>query len=628
MTEDPDPLEFYWHFGDQTAVRTPSRTFITKYLHPDRYNVTVSMSSSLGSVISDVYTVVIQRAVHLNRLLYTRSVLMNTSVPFSCRINAGTNITYLWDFGDGTRRVGRDTEHHVFNSTGEFVIEVTISNLVSSASLKGHVFVVLEPCQPPPVKNMGPSKIQVWRYQSVSIGVTYEGQIQCNISKGVHYSWTLYGQTGLQLTTTGIKTNQQHLELPEYLLHYGTYRAVAKVQVVGSIVYSTYSVLLEVMSSSPVSIISGGTNVFINRHNSNSNIIVDGRRSYDPDFPDNIMSYRWKCRLVNMAKTSCFSKHVPASSALLIFPASALNANCNLFKLTLTVQSGNRSSSSEMFITMRSKPTSLDISLPSKLEEDTRFFQQPATSASPSILNQTETSRGNEIKIPLDSVVSWPRWGHSVENQNTSFLDLLSEIDSASDYEDFYSGIEEADSGVSLGRPTGPHHLDEMISHSREYEGDNLVGPVILGHVVSEKTLLDLHRELIQPALFESFTSTGISSSVITFKPMMLKPKSLYMLEVSASSEEVLQGKTQLFFSTHPAPEGMVCHVQPSSGFEVHTHFSIFCTSGKEDLMYEYSFSVGNATKKLLYRGRDYQHYFYLPSGDPHDDYKGSFKIF
>lgn len=47
-------------------------------------------------------------------------------------------------------------------------------------------------------------------------------------------------------------------------------------------------------------------------------------------------------------------------------------------------------------------------------------------------------------------------------------------------------------------------------------------------------------------------------------------------------SEQVLQGKTQLFFSTNPAPEGMVCHVQPSSGFEVHTHFSIFCTSGKE----------------------------------------------
>ncbi|XP_046733307.1 polycystic kidney disease 1 like 1, partial [Silurus meridionalis] len=719
MSEEPDPHEFYWHFGDQTAVSTPSGTFIKKYLHPDRYNITVS--SSLGSVESDIYNVVIQRAVHLNRLLYTRSVLLNTSVPFSCRINAGTDVTYLWDFGDGTRRVGQDTEHHVFNSTGEFIVEVTVSNLVSSASLRGYVFVVTEPCQPPPVKNMGPSKIQVWRYQPVCLGVTFEEQIQCNISKGLHYSWSLYGPTGLQLLTTGIKTNQQHLELPEYLLYYGTYRAVAKVQIVGTIVYSTYSVLIEVMPSRLVSIINGGTNVFINRHNSNTNITLDGRRSYDPDFPDNIMSYRWKCRPVNTAKTSCFSKEISTSSALLTFPSSTLNPNCDLFKFTLNVQSGDRSSSSEMFITMKSKPTSivhvsciecrenainwnegfsikatcescpinvtyfwklylvnasskstqdvpfcgsLDISSPSKLEADTLSIQQLATSVSPSILNPKSFS-GNEFKITQGSVVSLHKWGRSVEHQNPSLMDLLSETDSASvemgsgvvnemdfalfhlpvttkdknpskkesgaeypdehgylDYEDFYSGVEEADSGVSVGRPTGPHNSDNVISHSSEYEGDNLVGPGNVGHVVSEKTLLDLYKELIQPAFFESFTSTGISSSLVTFKPMMLKPKSLYMLEVSANSKQVLQGKTQLFFSTHPAPEGMVCHVQPSSGYEVHTYFGIFCTSGKEDLLYEYSFRVGNSRKKLLYKGRDYQHYFYLPSGDPYDDFK------
>lgn len=45
-----------------------------------------------------------------------------------------------------------------------------------------------------------------------------------------------------------------------------------------------------------------------------------------------------------------------------------------------------------------------------------------------------------------------------------------------------------------------------------------------------------------------------------------------------------------------------------------------------QDLLYEYNFSVGNSPTKLLYKGRDYQHYFYLPSGDPYDDYKGSFK--
>lgn len=45
--------------------------------------------------------------------------------------------------------------------TGEFRVEVTASNLVSSASLSSHIFVVDQPCQPPPVKNMGPLKLQV-----------------------------------------------------------------------------------------------------------------------------------------------------------------------------------------------------------------------------------------------------------------------------------------------------------------------------------------------------------------------------------------------------------------------------------------------------------------------------------
>lgn len=48
-----------------------------------------------------------------------------------------------------------------FCRMGEFRVEVTVSNLVSSASLSSHIFVVDQPCQPPPVKNMCPLKLQV-----------------------------------------------------------------------------------------------------------------------------------------------------------------------------------------------------------------------------------------------------------------------------------------------------------------------------------------------------------------------------------------------------------------------------------------------------------------------------------
>lgn len=57
-----------------------------------------------------------------------------------------------------------------------------------------------------------------------------------------------------------------------------------QVQVVDSVVYSNYSVGLEVVPSPPVASIRGGTNVFTSR---DTVVSLDGQKSYDPDFPTN-----------------------------------------------------------------------------------------------------------------------------------------------------------------------------------------------------------------------------------------------------------------------------------------------------------------------------------------------------
>lgn len=67
-----------------------------------------------------------------------------------------------------------------------------------------------------------------------------------------------------------------------------------QVQVVGSVVYSNYSVRVQVIPSPPVAFIQGGTNIFINDRNTTA-VTLDGRRSYDPDFPMNPVRYRNNC---------------------------------------------------------------------------------------------------------------------------------------------------------------------------------------------------------------------------------------------------------------------------------------------------------------------------------------------
>lgn len=80
-----------------------------------RYDVVVVASTGRASVTSDVFPLVIQRAVKLNRLLHPASVPRNHTVTLSCRVTAGTNISFLWSFGDGSSRVGQRTEQHLYH---------------------------------------------------------------------------------------------------------------------------------------------------------------------------------------------------------------------------------------------------------------------------------------------------------------------------------------------------------------------------------------------------------------------------------------------------------------------------------------------------------------------------------
>nr|XP_046228097.1 polycystic kidney disease 1 like 1 [Scatophagus argus] len=758
-----DPVELLWHFGDSRSARTTSRTITKRYHKPGRYDVFVVMSRGRTSLTSNVFPLVVQRAVKLNRLIHQPSALPNQTVTVSCRVNMGTDVNFLWSFGDGSSRLGQSTEHHIFHRTGEFRLTVNVSNLVSSASLSSHIFVVDRPCQPPPVKNMGPLKLQVRRYEVVRLGVTYETEVDCDLSGGLRYTWTLFDSAGRVFPLPLIDTHQQSLILPSHLLHYDTYTAIAMVQVFGSVVYSNYSVQVEVKPSPPMAFIQGGTNIYINNRNTNV-VRLDGQRSYDPDFPMNPVSFSWTCKPVSSITSSCFHQDVPTSAPVLVFPANFLKQNFDQFQFTLTIHSGERSASSETFLTLKSnvigkvtvncpqcqgeqvnwdqsfsvstlcegcdadpkfidytwslylvnastKPITevpfcykVDLSAPATIMEgpSTSTLRPPATDASqytradstaislaekaseteaenlsPKVTDygtSSEKNRKNSTIVgpgkesfyhplgesdppePLFSSTEYQplaldnggvlysdRLGHSdviselpIDPDSSGDLEFSFPLSESSDlagppdldYDVPLMSAEEGDPGISAGRPTGgeadtfsPGDDSAFDPALHEDVGSNLVDfrPSV---VVQEPILLDLSRDLVDRDLFESYTYAGISSTLLSFRPFTLKPGSTYMLEVTAKSHNSFLGQTQLFLKTNPVPKDMMCQVQPVKGSELYTHFSIFCTSGREDLMYEYSIRVGDRPPRVLNQGRDFQYYFRLPSGDPADDYK------
>nr|XP_015210158.1 PREDICTED: polycystic kidney disease protein 1-like 1 [Lepisosteus oculatus] len=746
VTEEPGPLEFLWHFGDKSPERTVSRRITKRFPSPGRYNVIVEASNELFSFASGIYPLTVQRAVQPNRLFSDASALPSANVRFDCRINAGTSVSYRWDFGDGNRRTGRSSEYHVFNRTGEFTVEVTMFNLVSSASLTRQIFIVPEPCQPPPVKNMGPFKVKVSRHEALRLGVTFEADVQCGESRALLYRWAVYDASGAPVLLPPVESSRQVIKVPKHSLHYGTYTAVARVQIKGSVVYSNYSVRIEVVPTPPVSIIIGGTNIFISSKNE-SLLTLDGRGSYDPDYPHNPMRYRWDCEPVSGVKSSCFDSPVPLSSPVVRFPAGVLKRTFDQFRFELKAQSGDRCSAAEMFVTVKEGLSrkirvtcpkcrgstvnwneqfsvqalcencgesenvtftwnlylvnasskivlevpfckTLDVSVPAGFLKEppsaahtppassSSSSSAPPPSSSPPVSRSSPPSRTSPAvsSAPTGASVSpkHPAAPLTADTLSTSPLSTsgpsLTPVTffpadplpfpfpfpeegeppggrprrerspaptgperrtnsptpsgPAPDYELYYNEIEEADSGTYEGRPIGSGISVEEPWGPEPAEGNDLVAPHSALVKPPIQTLLDLDRQLVDKTALRTLTLTGISSPVITFKPFMLKAKSLYMLEVTAASKENSLGKTQFFFSTNEVPDGMTCQVQPSKGYEVHTDFSIFCTSGKEDLLYEYSFSTGPSPRTVLYRGWDFQYYFKLPSGDPADNYK------
>ncbi|XP_074549754.1 polycystin-1-like protein 1 [Halichoeres trimaculatus] len=757
VAQAPDPVELLWYFGDSTSNRTTSRTITKRYKKPGRYDVVVVMSSSWSTVTSDVFPLVIQRAVKLNKLLHTASVLQNQTVTLSCRVNVGTDVTFLWSFGDGSSRMGQSTERHTYYRTGEFKVNVIVSNLVSSASLSSPIFVVDRPCQPPPVKNMGPLKVQVRRYEVIRLGVTYDAEVNCSVTFGLHYTWTLFDSKGHVFALPLVHTHRQSLTLPGLLLHYDTYTAVARVQVLGSVVYSNYSVSVQVIPSPPVAYIQGSTNILINNRNTTV-VTLDGQRSHDPDFPNNLLSFSWTCKPVSSIPSSCFHQNVPTSSPVLSFPASALKDSFDQFQFTFTVHSGERTASTETFVTLSpnvvrkisvycsqcqgellswdqsfsvsavcedcgeyvqyswslymvnasSRPVidvpfcfSMDLGAPSNIFESSAtspqtpgastVFASVTSSASeirarqPNLNPRDILSANNKQKSkltevgPISSEVNVEIAGSgeepfyhpqgellyspteyqslALDNSSVQYSshfdhsDVISEfpIDSDSstdwdlssstlesrslrdqedpDYDVTWIIPEEGDPGISAGRLTD----DDEPFTSRDYsvfdpafhedKGSNLVDdrPVVTAR---DPILLDLSRDPVDPSVFETYTYTGTLSPSLSFRPFSLRAGSRYMLEVTARSKDSFLGRSQLFLKTNPTPKGMMCQVQPITGRELFTHFSIFCTSGKQDLVYEHSFSVGDKPPRMLYQGRDFQFYFSLPSGDPNDDYK------
>nr|DBA24710.1 TPA: hypothetical protein GDO54_012332 [Pyxicephalus adspersus] len=646
VMEEIGPLEFFWQFGDRPPERTTRRSIIKRFYLPNMYNVVVNASNKVHSFTSNVHTIFVQRKVIPNRLVASSSVLINSNVSFYCRINSGTNVSYFWNFGDGTKRLGMYNDTHVYRREGEYTVNVSIFNNVSSAFLTKQIFVVKEPCQPPPVKNMGPLKLQVRRYEDLYLGVTFEATVICNISQGLKYHWSFIKPDGTYIILPGhVDNSKQTITLPGFSLDYGNYTALARVQIIGTVVYSNYTVAVEVQPTAPVSVIANGHHFYIDK-NIVKYFILNGTASFDPDNPGSPLRYIWNC-IPLIKEKSCFNEDVPnplqRNDAVITFPTALLNDECDQFQFSLSVSSGDRTSSSaETFLSIKRNTKLRLLELicvectGSSVNWNKPFSVQAFCTNCSLLGNITFQWKLFWINATEESITEVPfcRIKESMGAPNS-----LSAIYSANETSFEVSNFQLASNKIQPTTvPVEDHFTDLskifMLPEGIYNNSKNTESPID-GYLLESH---ELHFNMIEEGSSvrqgwgqvlgldglgeDDSDSIGIYSNSVSFKTFVLKPSKMYMLDVTLESNGNKVGRSQLYFSVNEMSQKITCQVQPRYGIEVFTIFSIFCTSGKEDLSYEFSYQVGNLSRKILYKGRDIQYYFNLPSGDPSTGYQ------
>ncbi|XP_036897189.1 polycystic kidney disease protein 1-like 1 [Sturnira hondurensis] len=713
VTEETTPLDFTWLFGDAGPVRTTRRTISRRLGVPQGYRVVVQASNGLSSVASEPHHVQAQRRVVANRLVSSSWALVGDVVAFECRLSFGTDVAYHWDFGDGTGGLGNSSASHVYSREGEVVVRVLAFNAVSASSLTKHLFVVRQPCQPPPVRSPVPGKVQVWRSQPVTLGVTLEATMLCDNAQGLSYTWTFTNSTGWQVPLPpAVHAHGQTLTVPSYSLEPGNYTALAKVQVEGSTVHSNYCVEVEVRSRAPVSVISEGTHLFVPRTPS-STVVLRGSLSYDPDRPGAALRYRWTCSPASTPGRPCFSgptaQSLDTGAPTLSFQAGFLSSSYDQFLVTLTVSSHGRSSSAAQvflsilsdsalrlvsisWVTFRGVPMNWNegFSLSAACEDCGKattlsyswgLFQVNATGRDreevpfcrtvgllgssglgaglksseshppslgpsraelhvttvlslrelwPQTLSRRELSAlGRDSAESTDPVHRIPATGDAVAPDGGPW-DVRTPVNSTPplpDFEAHYSDIQEA--APAEGRwPADWTHLHlpapgpSAGADESHGDGDNLLGPFLPTRSTGPALLVDWPKSPVSQAVFHGYTVSGATGQMVTVKPYSLSPGATYVLQATVASGLSFLGKAQLYLTINPAPRDVACQVQPPHGLEAHTVFSVFCTSGRPDFRYEFSYLAGNTAKRTLYRGTDSQYYFSLPAGVPGDGHQ------
>ncbi len=132
---------YEWDFGDGSMGSGAAVSHV--YSGVGVYTAVVTASNSLNMMTATTVVVVVDEAIVGLVVSSNSPVLLGEAAMLTATVSAGTNVSYAWDFGDGSMGSGAVVSH-TYGMTGSFMVTVTATNSVGEMVVSAVVVVFEE----------------------------------------------------------------------------------------------------------------------------------------------------------------------------------------------------------------------------------------------------------------------------------------------------------------------------------------------------------------------------------------------------------------------------------------------------------------------------------------------------
>lgn len=303
-TQSRLPVNYTWMFhlvGFEPTWLTGQEVIFTP---PESGSLSVSVLATNGvcsKTVNDTATV--QWPVEKVKLVsHSDRIFVGHAVTLSAKVNGGSHLTYLWDFGDSTEVLATDlfTVNHTYYIPGKYSVTLKVVNNVSHVSTQLHMEVEEAQCSRPRA-SLVQSHSTIFRSRPSFFEAIVD--INCSSYKTT-YQWEILKDSDCTNANSKLSWNKVILRgqidtalpillLPKHTLDIGQYCLVFTVLLQETPLLVQQRTTITVAHSPLVAVIKGGSHRL---WHCLSDLVLDGSDSHDPDVEqgvDNTLQYDW-----------------------------------------------------------------------------------------------------------------------------------------------------------------------------------------------------------------------------------------------------------------------------------------------------------------------------------------------